>query len=97
MRNIRLTLAYDGTNYVGWQIQPNGLSVQATVEHAIEQLTGETSKLTALTPEDIQESGDHEFLNWIITLGAIGEQPAKIVDFLDDQSQVSFKVFAIWD
>ena len=58
---------------------------------------GEASKLTALTPEEIQESGDHEFLNWIITLGAIGDKPAKIVDFLDDQSQVSFKVFAIWD
>ena len=27
-RNIRLTLAYDGTNYVGWQVQKNGLSIQ---------------------------------------------------------------------
>ncbi len=45
MRNIRLTLAYDGTRYVGWQIQPNGPSVQAAVEEAIRQLTGETVRV----------------------------------------------------
>ena len=42
MRNIRLTIAYDGTDYVGWQVQPNGPSVQAAVQRAIGQLTGET-------------------------------------------------------
>jgi tRNA pseudouridine38-40 synthase len=48
MRNIRLTLAYDGTGYVGWQIQPNGISVQGTVEAAIREFTGfETSLLAA--------------------------------------------------
>jgi tRNA pseudouridine38-40 synthase len=47
MRNIRLTLAYDGTGYVGWQIQPNGISVQATVEAAIERLTGSRPSLIA--------------------------------------------------
>ena len=40
-RNIRLTLAYDGTNYVGWQVQKNGLSIQEVLEKAIERLTGE--------------------------------------------------------
>jgi tRNA pseudouridine38-40 synthase len=40
-RNIRLTLAYDGTNYVGWQVQKNGLSIQEVLEKAIEKLTGE--------------------------------------------------------
>ncbi|HZA21059.1 MAG TPA: hypothetical protein VFA32_00360, partial [Dehalococcoidia bacterium] len=58
---------------------------------------GQGSKLAALTPEEIQESGDHEFLNWIITLGVVGDRPAEIVDALDAQSQVSFKVFAIWE
>ncbi len=47
MRNIRLTLAYDGTGYVGWQKQPNGPSVQSTLESAIGQLTGETSNVLA--------------------------------------------------
>jgi tRNA pseudouridine38-40 synthase len=47
MRNIRLTLAYDGSNYVGWQIQPNGSSIQSTVREAIKSLTGETANLIA--------------------------------------------------
>ena len=58
---------------------------------------GKGSQVAELTPEEIQQSGDHEFLNWIITLGVVGDQPAQIVDTLDGQSQVSFKVFAIWE
>ena len=44
MRRIRLTIAYDGTNYVGWQIQPNGVSVQSLLEKALYELTGETTR-----------------------------------------------------
>ncbi len=40
---------------------------------------------------------DHEFLNWIVPLGIVGDRPAEIVDSLDEQSQISFKVSAIWD
>lgn len=58
---------------------------------------GRGSELAALTPEEIYLSGDHEFLNWIIALGIIGDKPAEIVDALDAQSQISFKVFAIWE
>lgn len=47
MRNIRLTLAYDGTNYCGWQVQPNGTSVQSVVETAIEKLTLQASSVFA--------------------------------------------------
>ena len=43
---------------------------------------GEGSKLAELTPEEIQESGDHEFLNWIIALGVLGDRPAEIVETL---------------
>lgn len=44
---IKLTLSYDGTAYSGWQIQPNALSVQKTVEQAIFSLTNETVTVTA--------------------------------------------------
>jgi tRNA pseudouridine38-40 synthase len=47
MRNIRLTLAYDGTGYVGWQIQPNGISVQSVVEAGIREFSGFQSSLIA--------------------------------------------------
>jgi tRNA pseudouridine38-40 synthase len=40
MRTIKLTLEYDGTEYVGWQRQPNGLSIQQLVEEALQKVMG---------------------------------------------------------
>ncbi|MFO7578252.1 MAG: tRNA pseudouridine(38-40) synthase TruA [Pelovirga sp.] len=40
MDRIKLTVAFDGTAYVGWQLQPNGVSVQQRLEDALLQLTG---------------------------------------------------------
>ncbi len=40
MPRIRLTLEYDGTDFVGWQRQPNGRSVQAVLEAALAELLG---------------------------------------------------------
>ena len=45
MRKIKLTIEYDGTAYVGWQVQPNGLSVQQVMEDALRQLLGEEVRL----------------------------------------------------
>ena len=39
MHNYKITIEYDGTNFVGWQRQENGVSVQQLVEEAIEKLT----------------------------------------------------------
>lgn len=41
MRTIKLTISYDGSAYVGWQVQPNGNSVQRELARAIERMTGE--------------------------------------------------------
>jgi tRNA pseudouridine38-40 synthase len=41
MRNLKLTLAYDGTEFAGWQVQPNAPTVQGTLASAIGRLTGE--------------------------------------------------------
>ena len=38
MARIKLVLEYDGSDYVGWQVQPNGVSIQQRVELALEQL-----------------------------------------------------------
>lgn len=39
--NVRLTLAYDGTRWAGWQRQPNAPTVQEALETALARLTGE--------------------------------------------------------
>lgn len=40
MRNFKLTLRYDGTDFLGWQVQPDGRTVQETLELAIAKVTG---------------------------------------------------------
>lgn len=45
MRQIKLTIEYEGTNYVGWQRQPNGISIQQVMEEALARLGGESVRL----------------------------------------------------
>ena len=42
---IVLKIEYDGTDYCGWQVQPNGVTVQGVIEEAIRKLTGEKVSL----------------------------------------------------
>jgi tRNA pseudouridine38-40 synthase len=46
MRNIKLLIEYDGTNYLGWQVQPGGPTIQGTIEEKLSRLTGERIRLT---------------------------------------------------
>lgn len=41
LRNIRMVLAYDGTDFAGWQFQPGQHTLQGVLQDAIEQMTGE--------------------------------------------------------
>ncbi|MEM6414365.1 MAG: tRNA pseudouridine(38-40) synthase TruA [Pseudomonadota bacterium] len=45
MRRYRLTVEYDGTPFVGWQKQSNGMSVQESIERAIFQFCGEVTNV----------------------------------------------------
>ena len=47
MRTLKLTLAYDGTAYAGWQFQPDQPTVQQTLETALEKVTGEQIRVLA--------------------------------------------------
>jgi tRNA pseudouridine38-40 synthase len=40
LRTLKLIVQYDGTDYVGWQRQPNGVSIQELIERAIEPIEG---------------------------------------------------------
>lgn len=56
MRRIKLTVAYDGTNYCGWQVQNNGVSVQETLNKALSELFQEPVRTIGASRTD---SGVH--------------------------------------
>lgn len=56
MQRLLVTLKYIGTNYVGWQVQQNGLSVQSAVQDAVERLYGQRVDITGCSRTD---SGVH--------------------------------------
>lgn len=43
---IKLKICYDGTAYCGWQVQPNGVTVQQVVEQAVQLATGQKVRVT---------------------------------------------------
>ena len=59
--------------------------------------SGQGSKLGEIEPEDLQQSGDHELLNWIIALGVLGDRTAEIVDVRETNTQLAYRVAAIWE
>ncbi len=52
MRNIKLTIEYDGTSYGGWQKQKNNRTIQQCIEEAIRLLTGEEVELIGSSRTD---------------------------------------------
>ena len=52
MRNLKLTIQYDGTAYHGWQTQENAITVQEVVERAIFMLTGAKSPVVGCSRTD---------------------------------------------
>ena len=53
MRNIRLLIEYDGTNYHGWQSQKNAAAIQDVMQEAIRRLTGEDCNLIGSSRTDV--------------------------------------------
>ncbi len=58
MRNIKLIIQYDGTNYSGWQVQPDAVSIQGLIEKFLKKITGEDIDLIAAGRTD---AGVHAF------------------------------------
>ena len=45
MRTIKLVIEYDGTHYLGWQVQPGGQTLQGVIQDRLKRLTGESLQL----------------------------------------------------
>lgn len=60
MKRIKLIVAYDGTNYCGWQVQKNGLAVEAVLNEALSALLGEPIAVIGASRTD---SGVHALGN----------------------------------
>ena len=58
MRNLLLTIRYDGRNYHGWQIQKNAVAVQDVFQQAIRRILGESPDLKGCSRTD---SGVHAY------------------------------------
>lgn len=60
MKRVKLIVAYDGTNYCGWQIQKNGITVEEVLNKTISELTGERIAVIGASRTD---SGVHALGN----------------------------------
>ncbi|MCH5260494.1 MAG: tRNA pseudouridine(38-40) synthase TruA [Lachnospiraceae bacterium] len=60
MKRVMLTVAYDGTNYHGWQIQPNGKTIEGILNRCLSELLGEHIEVTGASRTD---SGVHAMGN----------------------------------
>lgn len=60
MKRVKLVVAYDGTNYCGWQIQPTAVTVEKVLNDSICKLTGEKIKVIGASRTD---SGVHALGN----------------------------------
>ena len=60
MKRIKLIVAYDGTNYCGWQIQPNGLTIEEVLNRKLSKVLKEDIRVIGASRTD---SGVHALGN----------------------------------
>lgn len=60
MKRVKLIVSYDGTNYCGWQIQTNGITIEEVLNKTISELTGEKIAVIGASRTD---SGVHALGN----------------------------------
>ena len=75
MRTFRLTLSYDGTAYAGWQVQANARTIQAELEAALRQVTGEPIRAVASGRTD---AGVHA-LGQVVSFSSQTHLPAEVL------------------
>lgn len=81
MKRVKLTVAYDGTNYHGWQIQPNGNTIEAELNKHLSDLLNEEIKVIGASRTD---SGVHALCN-IAVFDTEAKMPAEKISYAMNQ------------
>ncbi len=81
MKRVMLTVAYDGTNYCGWQIQPNGDTIEGQLNKHLSQLLGEAIKVIGASRTD---SGVHALCN-LAVFDTNARMPAEKISYALNQ------------
>lgn len=77
MKRVMLTVAYDGTNYSGWQIQPNAVTIESVLTGCLEDLLGSPVKLTGASRTD---AGVHALGN-VAVFDTSARMPAEKISY----------------
>lgn len=81
MKRVKLTVAYDGTNYCGWQIQPNGVTIEEKLNRALYELFGEEIRVTGASRTD---AGVHSLGN-VCVFETQARMPAEKISYALNQ------------
>mgnify|MGYP005752723131 CR=1 FL=1 len=99
MKRVKLTVAYDGTNYCGWQLQPNGVTIEEVLNKALTELLKEPVAVIGASRTD---SGVHSLGN-VAVFDTENRMPADKICFAlnqrlpeDVRVQSSEEVLARW-
>lgn len=78
---VKLIVAYDGTNYKGWQVQPNGITIEEVLNKKLTELLGEEITVTGASRTD---SGVHSLGN-VAVFDTRTRMPAEKISFALNQ------------
>ena len=82
MKRVKLVVAYDGTNYHGWQIQPNGITVEEVLNKTLSRFLKEEIHIIGASRTD---SGVHSFGNVAVFDSETTIPPEKLCFALNPQ------------
>ncbi len=91
MRNIKLTIQYDGTDYSGWQVQQNGTTIQGLLENAVTIVTGENTRIIGAGRTD---AGVHAFDQTAVFKSSSKLEPDTITSALNANLPLDIRIIS---